>query len=335
MEKIIFFKNVFFDEDVKKKKKELYEKKNYKKIETFFFQINFINKLLSHLSNIMGKDFKCYNFYIYRSNNIYDFPKSIKINHTKKILIYISNETDYIPLNIKKHFFCIFKCYLPYQPKKSNIFSFPLNIIPDIYIKKIIPIEKRKIDIFFIGNLNRNRLDFFRAFYSASKIFSKFPYKFIYSFLTRTSLIKKLIDKDLSNKINGNNFIKFTNGFNTGIQYDKYLKLLNNSKVVLCPKGFMSSETFRHFEAIRSGSVVITEKLPNTYFYKKFPCVTINNWNVGLKKAEKLILDVNRLKKMQKKNRVFYDKNLSEAGTAKYVFNILKVLERKKIKHFI
>jgi hypothetical protein len=335
MEKIIFFKNVFFDEDVEKKKKELYEKKNYKKTESFFFQINFINKFLSHLSNIMGKDFKCYNFYIYRSNNIYESPNSIKINHSKKILIYISNETDYIPSNIEKHFLCIFKCYLPYQLKKSNIFSFPLNIIPDISIEKIIPIEKRKIDIFFIGNLNRNRLDFFRAFYSASKIFLKFPYKFIYSFLTRTSFIKRLIDKDLSNKINGNNFIKFTNGFNAGIQYDKYLKLLNNSKVVLCPKGFMSSETFRHFEAIRAGSVVITEKLPNTYFYKKFPCISINNWAVGLKKAEKLILDVNRLKKLQKKNRVFYDKNLSEAGTAKYVFNILKVLERKKIKHLV
>jgi len=335
MEKIIFFKNVFFDEDLKKKKKKLYEKKNYKKIESFFFQINFINKFLSNLSNIMGKDFKRYNFYIYRSNNIYESPKSIKINHPKKILFYISNETDYIPLNLEKHFFCIFKCYLPYQPKKSNIFSFPLNIIPDISIKKIIPIEKRKIDVFFIGNLNRNRLDFFRAFYSASKIFSKFSYKFIYSFLTRTNLIKKIIDVDLSNKINGNNFIKFTNGFNAGIQYDKYLKLLNNSKVVLCPRGFMSSETFRHFEAIRAGSVVITEKLPNTNFYKKFPCVTVNNWTLGLKKAEKLILDVNRLKKMQNKIRVFYDKNLSEAATAKYVFNILKVLERKKIKHFI
>ena len=332
MEKIIFFKNVFFDEDLKKKKKKLYEKKNYKKIESFFFQINFINKFLLNLSIIMGKNFKYYNFYIYTSNNIYELPKSIKINHPKKILIYISNETDYIPSNMEKHFFCIFKCYLPYQLKKSNIFSFPINIIPDISIKKIIPIDKRKIDIFFIGNLNRSRLDFFRAFYSDFKIFSKFSYKFIYSFLARTGLIKKLINKDLSNKINGNNFIKFTNGFNTGIQYDKYLKLLNNSKVVLCPKGFMSSETFRHFEAIRAGSVVVTEKLPNTYFYKKFPFVRINNWTVGLRKIEKLILDVNRLKKIQKKNRVFYDNNLSEAGTAKYVFKILKVLERKKIK---
>lgn len=335
MEKIIFFNNVFFDEDINKKKKELYKKINYKKKETIFFQINFINKFLFNLSNLIGKDFKYYNFYIYRSNNIYELPKSLKINHPKKILIYISNETDYIPTNLEKHFFCIFKCYLPYQLKKSNIFPFPLNIIPDISTKKIIPIEKRKIDIFFIGNLNRNRLDFLRAFYSDFQIFSNFSYKLIYSFLIRTGLIKKLINKDLSNKINGNNFIKFTSGFNAGIQHDKYLKLLNNSKVVLCPKGFMSSESFRHFEAIRAGSVVITEKLPNTYFYKKFPCVSINNWTVGLKKAEKLILDVNWLKKMQKKNRVFYDNNLSEAGTAKYVFKIFKVLESKKIKQSV
>ena len=80
MEKIIFFKNVFFDEDVEKKKKELYEKKNYKKTESFFFQINFINKFLSHLSNIMGKDFKCYNFYIDIS-----FLISFKINIKNKI----------------------------------------------------------------------------------------------------------------------------------------------------------------------------------------------------------------------------------------------------------
>ena len=228
MEKIIFFKNVFFDEDINKKKKELYKKINYKKTESIFFQINFINNFLFNLSNIIGKDFKYYNFYIYRSNNIYELPKSLKINHPKKILIYISNETDYIPTNLEKHFFCIFKCYLPYQLKKSNIFPFPLNIIPDISIKKIIPIEKRKIDIFFIGNLNRNRLDFFRAFYSDFKIFSKFSYKLIYSFLTRTGLIKKLINKDLSNKINGNKDDKATNSNRVDIKLKKKIFIILN-----------------------------------------------------------------------------------------------------------
>lgn len=127
--------------------------------------------------------------------------------------------------------------------------------------------------------------------------------------------------------VNGNNYIKFTSGFNGqggGLNYNEYIKLLTNSKIILCPKGYLSSETFRHYEAIKSGSIVITERLPKTYFYKNAPYIEVNNWKDGLLKAEELISSSVKLKYLQKKNSLFYKKFLSENSVAKYAYKVIK-----------
>lgn len=331
MNKINFSENIFFDEDIKKIKKELYQKNFYKKKYSIYFQLKFIEKFLNELSKLLGKKFKKYNFYIYSSNNVNELPHSVNINHSKKILIFISNETNYIPFNLEKYFFCIFKCYLPYEPKNSKIFSFPLNIISDVKRNKVIPINKRPIDIFFCGNLNSNRLNLYNALSSNSKIFSKITNKFFYSILVRTGLKQKFLSRNMNIAVNGNNYIKFTNGFNGeggGLNYNEYFRLLNNSKVILCPRGYISPETFRHYEAIKSGSVVITEKLPKTYFYKNAPYIEINNWKDGIIKAEKLILNLVKLKNIQKRNNLYYKQIMSEKSVAKYAYKLIKSIEK-------
>lgn len=59
-----------------------------------------------------------------------------------------------------------------------------------------------------------------------------------------------------------NAYIRFYSGFNNGDDYNKYAYYLQNSKIVLSPKGFHSTECFRFYEAMRQGCIVITEELP-------------------------------------------------------------------------
>lgn len=332
MNQINFFNNVFFDEDIKKENSEIYKKKSYEKNFLIFYHIKFIEKFLNELSILLGKKFNDYFFYIY-TNNKNELPKSITINHPKKILILISNEMKYIPFDLEKYFFCIFKSSLPYEIRKSKIFPFPLNTISNLYLKKIIPIKKRKFDIFFCGNLNKYRLDLYHALSSNAKIFSKISNKLFYTFLVGLGFKKRFVQRNMSVGVNGKNFIKFTIGLNgegDGLPYDEYLRLLNDSKVALCPTGYMSTETFRHYEAIKSGCVIISNKLPDTYIFRKAPFVKINNWKEGLMKAEKLIMNTERLEDLQRKSILYHKTNLSEKFMAEYVLKKIRILENIK-----
>ncbi len=72
-------------------------------------------------------------------------------------------------------------------------------------------------------------------------------------------------------------FIKYTDGFNTGLSHEEYSQLLNNSKVCLCPQGATSNESFRFFEAIKMGSFPMVELLPKFWYYELSP-VFFTRW---------------------------------------------------------
>lgn len=58
---------------------------------------------------------------------------------------------------------------------------------------------------------------------------------------------------------------------------ESYSRELMDAQIVLAPRGG-SVETYRFFEALRAGCVVITEPLPDTWFYSGSPAVTIRRW---------------------------------------------------------
>jgi hypothetical protein len=114
-------------------------------------------------------------------------------------------------------------------------------------------------------------------------------------------------------------YIRFTNGFLRGLPPDKYGNMIANSKIVLCPTGVSSKECFRHYEAMRAGCVIISERLPETYFYKDSPIIQIDNWKEGLAKAHDLINDDRELEKISRKTYEWWEERCSEFATAKYM----------------
>jgi hypothetical protein len=57
-----------------------------------------------------------------------------------------------------------------------------------------------------------------------------------------------------------------------------YSELLSQTRLCLVPRG-NSPETFRFFEALRAGCVVVCEALPDHWFYRGAPVVRVRKWS--------------------------------------------------------
>jgi hypothetical protein len=73
---------------------------------------------------------------------------------------------------------------------------------------------------------------------------------------------------NLSSEGDYNMVVNYTNAFNTGMNKNKYAQMLSDSKIALCPTGAISKETFRFYEALKSGCIILGNALPKLWFYE-------------------------------------------------------------------
>ena len=279
----------------------------------------YLSKILYYIKESLGDKFDRYDFYIYSSNGIYNLPKPIVICNSKpKVLIYISDEQATVPIYLNKYFIAIFKCYLAESHDEEKIYPFPLGYHKDVPELQVIPIAERTTNVFFSGDLeHENRL----AFYKELSPLRFFPDRVFYGMKNK---IKKYFPRDCSTIFN-NSIINFTSGFSSGLSGDEYAKILYNSKIVLCPPGHSSVETFRHFEAMRAGCVVITQRLSNTILYKDAPFIIVDNWGELRSIINNLLRDPEKMKNIHNNTLNWWNDVCSEKAMADY---ILKQLER-------
>jgi len=276
----------------------------------------FIKNVFLSLSKIMKEEFNDYLFFILSSHDANVIPSSASYkSKKKKVLIFISDESGTLPDYLSPNYYAIFKAYMHGDPISSgNIFNFSLGCVREVPQLPIVPIDSRKYSVFFIGNLNNQRIKFY------SSLFSMFlPIRV--ATLKKLSVIKRLVVSLKSNFDNRfpNSHIRFTKGFRQGITPVEYGKMIANSKIVLCPKGFYSAECFRHYEAMRAGCVIVSEKLPNTFFYKDSPIIQIATWEEGLKKVSQLLDNPVELEKISHSTRDWWNEKCSEHATAPYL----------------
>lgn len=88
-----------------------------------------------------------------------------------------------------------------------------------------------------------------------------------------------------------NGELHISGGFAQGLKHDEYYLFLKESKIVLCPRGNISPDSFRLYEALEAGCIPIVE---NNNFWKgmfktiPFPIV---NYNFSWKEAIKEVLN--------------------------------------------
>lgn len=287
----------------------------------------FLTKFFSELQQIMGNDFFKYTFYLYGNMNSSELPYSCgKKSLKKKVLIFLSNE-DYNELNasLPGDFFAIFKCYSTSDEIRGRIFSFPLGYVKTTRHLEVKDILQRKIRVFFSGNLHPNRIPFYRAL-SGSKIWERIAMLYLKNLKRRILRVPDIIKRNFSYKFPAS-YLVFTNGYKKGLSGEEYSKKLYDSQIALCPKGTFVTETFRLFEAMRAGCVIISKKFPDTYLYRNSPIIQVNNWQEGIEKVKMLLQNPNLLSQYHKATLDWWENVCNETSTAKYVNNKLKSLE--------
>ncbi len=162
---------------------------------------------------------------------------------------------------------------LKYFPHKSNKIS-PIYDIPLGYARQVkLPIkeiEKREYDVFFAGSTQHGN-------YSRWSLKYWFDNPKSLSRKRMISTIKKLKLKYPELKIE----LTITSSFGSSkdaLDENSYSEKMMNTKICLVPRG-TSFETFRFFEAMRYGCIVVGEALPQRWFYDGSPAIQINDWS--------------------------------------------------------
>lgn len=279
-----------------------------------FLEKDFFEGVLRHLITELGIERFYFEFYLHRDQSIDGISSNFNETNIKKVLFILCDEHNDIKSTNVNGFDFVFKTYL--NSEVSNFIPLPLGYNSEISEQPILDSFNRDYDVFFSGNLNKNRL---LGLYKTLHKLNFLPnsiFRYLYKRPSLQSLFRITFPKYFIEE-KSNNYICFTNGFNSGLSKKEYAEKLSQSKIALCPKGFVSAETFRLYEALRQGCLVICEKLPSHSFYKDAPFFQIDNWK-NLNKQLDAIFQMN-LKNLQERSIIYYKENLSEAATATYI----------------
>ena len=109
----------------------------------------------------------------------------------------------------------------------------------------------------------------------------------------------------------------FTESTMTGAG-DRYSEIMADTKIALSPRG-SSVETYRFFEAMRQGCVVICDRLPPHWFYAGSPAIEIDDWGDLDAVVSALLADPERLDGLHRKSLAWWDEKLSERAVAQAI----------------
>lgn len=97
-----------------------------------------------------------------------------------------------------------------------------------------------------------------------------------------------------------------------------YSEKMMNTKVCLVPRG-TTLETYRLFEAVRYGCVVITEVLPPRWFYDGAPIIQIGSWDNLENVLSKLLSNQVLLQTLHEQSLEWWQTKCSEEAVGRYI----------------
>jgi hypothetical protein len=118
----------------------------------------------------------------------------------------------------------------------------------------------------------------------------------------------------------------FTESTMTGAG-DRYTEIMADTKIALAPRG-SSVETYRFFEAMRQGCIVICDRLPPHWFYVGCPALQIDDWSNLEAEVKALSADPERLKDLHRRSLAWWDEKLSERAVAQVIAKCLEGAEQ-------
>jgi len=178
--------------------------------------------------------------------------------------------------------------------KLEKVYPLPLGTTKFFKGDNHVPFLDREINVSFIGQLD--------------------PYRRV-DFFTEVNKVANAVDGSV---------FHFYEGWNKGVG-DKYSEIMSNTKIALVPCGSASLDTFRFYEACKSGCIVLS-CMQNEYdFMAGCPTIQTPSWD-GLSQALIYLLnaDAEALAIAAGNVRKFWEKRLSPRGAAKFIYKKLK-----------
>ncbi|MEJ1239002.1 hypothetical protein WBG78_12785 [Chryseolinea sp. T2] len=191
--------------------------------------------------------------------------------------------------------------------KSLSIAHFPLCCNSSVPELPYIPIQSRKINVFYSGNLHAGRTKLFQALTGWHAL----P-------LSVLSRVHRFFRLKFDSKFK-NSYIRFSGGFGQGLNNIEYAKALSESKIILSPPGISNDECFRHYEGLRAGCIVIAERLPPKPFLENSPIITVTDWTKGFDEIARLLSDENALAHRSQLSRDWHLNNFSVTGVSNYI----------------
>jgi Glycosyl transferases group 1 len=111
---------------------------------------------------------------------------------------------------------------------------------------------------------------------------------------------------------------RILDGFAKGLNRYEYSLEMMDTKVCLSPRG-SSLETYRLFEAMRSGCVVVADKLPQQWFYEGVPALFVEDWNELEGVVAPLLNDPAKLQMLSQQSLAWWKEVASPQAVAKRV----------------
>jgi hypothetical protein len=282
------------------------------------YECVYLGNIFLHLKELLGKDFYNYQFIYYASNGASNPPKPLVLTDPRpKILIWSGDETSIAPAYMAKYFKVIFKTFLNGDKNLNSYYHFPMGYTKNVLDLEVIPILDRSNNVFFSGNLNSNRIDLYKSMLGINFLDNRVIEKL------KKSRLNSFLPVSFNTKYK-NSYIGFTSGFAKGLDGTAYSNYLYNSKLIICPTGFTSNETFRHYETWRTGGIPISLPMPDNYFYRGAPIVTIQNWRELDKTIKRLLQSPNLLVDLHEKSKAWWANKCDEKQVAKYMFDLIK-----------
>lgn len=192
-----------------------------------------------------------------------------------------------------------------------RVYDFPLGYFRQIALP-FVAIEQRRFDVHFVGSVsNRHKA-------------SRPLYRFTPKFLSRENMLRRLrrisaryphlkIETALTES-----FASITED-----QATRYSQNMMQTKICLVPRG-TSLETYRYFEGLRFGCVVVTERLPRRWFYDGSPALSVRTWSELDRLIPALIADPQRLAEMSRRTMAWWSERCSEAAVGAFMAERLR-----------
>lgn len=191
-----------------------------------------------------------------------------------------------------------------------------LHAVPLGYYKHektpFIPIEDRPTDVHFAGSI----------YADASKTANPLA-RFFKNLITspRNYARRKLVESLSAVQAKYPEFSitnRFLAQFGAGLSRREYSAELDSTKVCLIPRG-SSLDTYRLCEAMRSGCVMIADRLPRRWCYDGIPVLFVDDWSELESMLVPLLRDPIRLRDLHQRTLAWWHDHCSPAAVAAHL----------------